>query len=528
MKVAILGQPGSLARETRRQLESRQHEIVTDAADCALYFPGSEGDLQEIVSSGRYSRLVLRSHAYAYGSNPKNPGMMEEGRMSLLPADAPERRWLALESAALNHVRTAAVRLTNVLDTGENDLLVQHLANRGGLVLAGRDPAVQFISLADAASALVAAAESSATGVFNAAGDGAIPLKKALRAADARRIPMVKLLAPLLKKGASLDQFQDNWTVSSERAKSELNWRPRQSTTAALQEFLDKRGGAGGPLLESYDDWGLDVDYIRAWRAWFWFLRNVYWRIDHEGLEQIPSTGRAMLVSNHRGFVPIDAVMHLSLIFTHRERIPRFLIIHSLLRLPFLCNFLTKLGGVVASEENVAKLFAAENLVGIFPEGIRGTFKPYKTTYQLNDFSKSSFAKLAIEHQAPVIPAAVVGHAEIFPIIGRIDSSLVTREFGWPYLPIAPLFPLAPIPIPVKWHVRVLPPVPFQGLQPADAEHPKIVREFSKHIQNLLQANINDIRTRRKHFFWGKVLDGSRPEPPSILGCRSQTAGGTR
>src|SRR5258705_6775470 len=119
-------------------------------------------------------------------------------------------------------------------------------------------------------------------------------------------------------------------------------------------------------------------------------------------MENIPETGRALSIANHRAFMPLDALMHLSLIFTHRRRVPRFLIIHSLLRTPFMCNFLTKLGGVVASQENAARLFEQESLVGIFPEGIRGTFTPYKRTNKLRDFSRSEFARLAVLHQAPV------------------------------------------------------------------------------------------------------------------------------
>jgi hypothetical protein len=140
--------------------------------------------------------------------------------------------------------------------------------------------------------------------------------------------------------------MQYNWTVSSERAARELGFVPEQSTLEALAEFLrNKNGGRPERLAKQYDDYGLDVDYIRAWGWWFAFLRKVYWRIEHEGMENIPDGG-AMFIANHRGFMPLDAVMHLSLILTHRNRIVRFLIIPSLLRFPYLCNFLTKLGGV--------------------------------------------------------------------------------------------------------------------------------------------------------------------------------------
>ena len=114
------------------------------------------------------------------------------------------------------------------------------------------------------------------------------------------------------------------------------------------------------------------------------------------------------------------------------------------------------------------------------------------------------------------IPSAVVGHAEIFPIIGRIDSSWVVKELGWPYLPIAPMFPLAPIPIPSKWHVRVLDPVSPQGLRPVDADNARLVRDFARHIQNIVQRNIDDMLPKRKSIFWGKVLNGVAPPTPEF------------
>jgi 1-acyl-sn-glycerol-3-phosphate acyltransferase len=458
MNIAILGDDGPLARAARVALERRGHGVGVDAGECAIFFPGQPDLLQQAIARGNYGRLVLRSHAYVYGSNTKNPGMIGEERIPLRPSNSPEGRWLEFESMAATHPNCAIVRLTNVLAPEENDLLVRKLAGRAATALAGHDPNVQFLSLEDAASLLAAACENAATGPFNGTGEGAVPLKKAFAATGTKRLPIPRPLA-----GRSMGQLQYNWTVSSERAQRELGWRPSRSSAEALSDFLAAKPASHiERLREPFDDWGLDPGYIRAWGAWFWFLSNVYWRIDHEGLEHIPATGRALFVSNHRGFMPLDAVMHLSLILKHRGRIPRFLIIHMLLRPPFLCNFLTKLGGVIASQENAARLFAAENLVGIFPEGIRGAFSPYKQAYRLRDFSKTGFARMAIENQAPVIPAAVVGHAEIFPILGRIDWGYIKREWGWPYLPIAPMFPLAPVPLPSKWHVRVLEPVPLQ------------------------------------------------------------------
>ena len=509
MKVAVCGFSGPVAQEVRAELTRRGHTVIDSGVDpraeAAIWFPGDPAELEKIAARNDLRRLVVRSHAYAYGSNPKNPGDMDESRISLLPPNDPHQRWLKVEEIAARNPHWAAIRFSNILAPAEGDLLVQKLAKSSASRVAGRDPNVQFISVHDAAMALVAAVESNAVGIFNATGKGAIPLKKAMRAAGTRQIA-----AP---PSSSLTSLLYNWTVSGDRAERELGFVPSQSTVEAFREFLTAKPGARPEkLLPRYDDWGLDVGYIRAWGAWLGFLRNVYWRIESEGMENIPKTGKALYVSNHRGFMPLDAVMHLSLMFTQTGRVPRFLIIHSLLRTPFLCNFLTKLGGVIASQENATRLFEQGEIVGIFPEGIRGTFSPYKTTYKLRPFTKSGFAKMAVENQSPVIPSAVIGHAEIFPIIGRIDSSWVVKELGWPYLPIAPMFPLAPIPVPSKWHVRVLEPVQLQGLRREDAENDRLMRSFSDHIQSIIQKNIDDMLPRRKSIFWGKkVLNGQPP-----------------
>ncbi len=509
MKVQIKGFSGPLALATSAELQRRGHTVVDSAAECAIFFPGrqsTEAELTALASTPGLQRLVVRSHAYAYGANPKNPGFMTESRLSLLPPEAEANKWLRMEALAAAHPNAASVRLSSVASVDEGDLFTAQLAAGTAVRIAGRNPNMQLLTLDDAAAALVAAAESNAVGIFNAGGPGVIPLQKALRAAGTTQIGVPDKL--------SLGELQYNWTVSNERAQRELGWTPKHSTLDALTQFLSsKKGAKPGLIKEKYDDWGLDVDYIKAWGTWFEFLRKVYWRIECEGMEHVPE-GRALFVSNHRGFMPLDAVMHLWLQFRNTGRIPRFLITHTLLRTPFMMNFLTKLGGVVASQENAKRLFDQEALVGLFPEGIRGTFTPYKQTHRLRDFTKSGFAEMAVLNQAPIWPSAVVGHAEIFPILGRIDSSFVVKELGWPYLPIAPLFPLAPIPLPSKWHVRMLPVVPLQGLKPADAENARLMKEFGRYVQSLVQKNIEDMVAKRKHIFWGKVLDGTSVHPP--------------
>lgn len=514
MRVAVVGVPGSTGRRLRELLVTGGHEVVATAPEAAVYFPAVRGhrpleDLETLVADPGCRRLVLRSHAVAYGNSAKNPGLMHEDNPSRVGTLDAANHWLEAEVLAKRHPSVSILRFCPILDNEAAEPLVESFQDRWGLTLAGRDPNVQFITADDAAHALIRAIESDTRGMLNVAPADALPLEKAFRCAGATRVPVPEVLVPT---ESELNQLKFNWTISGRSAKSALGFEPSASSVDALRNYLrTELRREPGDIADSHDPWGLDQDYIEAWRPWFNFLSDVYWRIDSEGFENIPRTGGALLVASHRGFMPLDGVMHIFRVLHETGRVLRVLIIPSLLSMPFLSNFLTKIGGVVASQENARWLLSEGNLVCVFPEGIRGAFTPYRRAYRLRNFARSRFAQIAIENQAPIVPVAVVGHAEIFPIIGRIDWSYVTRAHGWPYFPIAPMFPLAPVPIPSKWHVRVLKPVPVDEFRPEDSQNKLLLAEFSAYVQNIVQQNVDDMIFKRKSWFWGRILDGTAP-----------------
>ena len=63
-------------------------------------------------------------------------------------------------------------------------------------------------------------------------------------------------------------------------------------------------------------------------------------------------------------------------------RVPRFLIHPCLVKNPFLANYMTKLGGIVACQENADWVLEREGLLVMFPEGIHGAFTPYRQSLQ--------------------------------------------------------------------------------------------------------------------------------------------------
>lgn len=559
ISVAIFGHLGALARATGLLLQQQGHrvgliestapreELDRFGPSRLLCFPftalipagkaaQTAADLSAIerllawVQDSAVQRIVLRSHAFAYGSSMKNPGLLREDRVSLLPKESRYRRWLLAEelfSKAAGQrpgLAIAILRLTTVLEPGEGDFITALLSGGASAPFAGYDPAVQLLTLNDAARALCLAVLSNDTGVFNIASVGAIPFRRALRVSVPLRLPlggaMQKIGRSLLWRmglskfpAESIEQVRYNWTVSPERADRRLGFVAQSDSVQALKQYL-RESGQGRPdlLKDTYDEFGLDPEYLESHKAWFDFLRKIYWRVESEGIENVPAEGPALLVASHRGFMPFDGVMHRSLILEAHRRHIRFLVISSLFKFPFLTPFLIKQGGVVASQENAKKLFDRRELVGIFPEGIGGAFRMYRGAYKLGEMGKDAFARMAIAHGVPIIPAATVGHVEIFPILGRVKSSWVTRTTGWPFLPITPTFPLLPAPLPTKWHIRYADPILPVGLRPEDADNRKLVKEFSLHVQEILQGHIDEMLRRRKHLFFGNIFDRS-PRP---------------
>jgi 1-acyl-sn-glycerol-3-phosphate acyltransferase len=178
------------------------------------------------------------------------------------------------------------------------------------------------------------------------------------------------------------------------------------------------------------------------------------------------------------------------------------------MKFPFLFDFMIKLGGIPACRENADWVLQRDEIVGIFPEGIQGAFTPYRSAYRLGKFGRDEFVKTALRNRAPIVPFATVGSAEIFPILAKIRWPWWERLTDWPYFPITPTFPLAPVPLPSKWHMRFLPAVPLEPVYtPADADNPRAVRAISGDIRARIQSALDEMVARRRWIFFGSIFE---------------------
>jgi 1-acyl-sn-glycerol-3-phosphate acyltransferase len=168
---------------------------------------------------------------------------------------------------------------------------------------------------------------------------------------------------------------------------------------------------------------------------------------------------------------------------------------------------MTKLGGLLACQENADWVLSRNEILGMFPEGINGAFTMYKDAYRLGKFGRDEYVRMALRNRAPIVPFVTVGSAEIYPILGRLDWKWVKRTTEWLFLPLGPNFPFPGLPLPSKWHTRFLPPIHVEERYgPEAAEDPGIVREISREVRSRMEEAIAGMLSKRRSIFYGTVF----------------------
>jgi 1-acyl-sn-glycerol-3-phosphate acyltransferase len=254
------------------------------------------------------------------------------------------------------------------------------------------------------------------------------------------------------------------------------------------------------------DEWGFDEQFAEAVYPWFEFLYDVWWRVEAEGVRHVPSHGRALLVANHAGSLfPFDASMILGAIMKQHPlpRWARFLVLDWAFLLPFISTFMRRVGGVPASPHNATRLLEQDELVMAFPEGVKGTGKPFSERYRLQRFGRGGFVEVALRARAPIVPVAVVGSEEIYPKLA--DAKPLARAIGAPFVPITPTFPwlgpLGLIPLPSKWRIEFCEPLDLSQYGPDAAEDRRLLFDVSERVRETIQERLYENLVKRGSAF---------------------------
>ncbi|MBI2837507.1 MAG: acyltransferase family protein [Acidobacteria bacterium] len=253
------------------------------------------------------------------------------------------------------------------------------------------------------------------------------------------------------------------------------------------------------------DEFGFDRKYTESLMPVFEFLYEKWWRVELGGVEHIPSSGRALIVANHSGVLPWDgAMMRVGLEREHpARRTVRLLALDMFALLPFLAPMLARTGMVRACQENGERLLNQDELVGVFPEGVKGVGKYFKDRYKLARFGRGGFIRLALKTGSPIIPCAVTGSEEIHPVIAKADW--IGKPLGLPYFPITPTFPLlgllGVVPLPTKWFIDFGEPITFGDHALDQLDNPLQVNRMAQEVRAVIQNMLN-ARLQRRRSVW--------------------------
>ena len=300
----------------------------------------------------------------------------------------------------------------------------------------------------------------------------------------------------------------------AESSRTPLSMRPEESPPPAGPPLPAVRHDELGEHLPGLEpdrrltDWGrserieglLDrylVDFF--YKHWF--------RAEIEGVENVPADGGALLVSNHSGALPPDALMIAKAIKEEHPH-PRPLNItveHFFKGYPGFSMLMPKIGCVAAHPANVHRLLADERqLVLVFPEGRKGTEKLYKDRYRLRRFGRGGFVEAAMRAQAPIVPVAVIGAEEAAPVFAQM--TLLKKLTGLLYFPLTPTFPHLGVLgmlgyLPAKFKLRFLPPIRFEG---AGLDEDKgLVQTIAHDVRARIQEELLDMVGKRRSVWFG-------------------------
>lgn len=277
------------------------------------------------------------------------------------------------------------------------------------------------------------------------------------------------------------------------RAKDDLRTRLLGDDFEERVRSLEKRYVTLGG-----DPFGFDPHTARQAAMVVAVFHRLYFRTEVFGIEHVPP-GRALLIANHSGQIPIDGlILALTMFFdANPPRLMRAMVEKWMQTLPFVAPLIARLGQVVGVPDNCHRLLERDEVILAFPEGVKGIVKPYTRRYQLEEFGQG-FMRLALATRSPVVPVAVIGAEEQYISVGNLEWA--ARAIGLPALPVVPqlIVPGGLLPLPTKYRIYFGEPLKFEG-DPADerlvSEHVWLVRQT---VQRLL---VHGLERRRSVFF---------------------------
>ncbi|MFI6601847.1 NAD-dependent epimerase/dehydratase family protein [Nonomuraea sp. NPDC050536] len=210
--------------------------------------------------SATVRRVVVRSTTAVYGSSPTDPAVFTE---DLEAHESPSHGYAKDAVEVEGYVRGFArrrpdvavtlLRFANFMGPGVDSPLTRYFSQPLLPTVFGFDPRLQFVHEDDAVEVLRRMALEDHPGTYNVAGAGVLLLSQCARRAGRVSLPLPSpafgLIGGAVRRIGLVDFSPEQLrlmsfgrVVDTGRLEAELGWKPKFTTTAAYDDFLDSRG----------------------------------------------------------------------------------------------------------------------------------------------------------------------------------------------------------------------------------------------------------------------------------------------
>jgi 1-acyl-sn-glycerol-3-phosphate acyltransferase len=241
-----------------------------------------------------------------------------------------------------------------------------------------------------------------------------------------------------------------------------------------------------------------------------WLYQN-YFRVQTDGWEHIPKTGKVLLIGSHNGGLAApDTVMMTYDWFRQfgTDRLAYAVMEPKVWQaLPGLARLAAQIGAIQPHPDIVRAALRRNAAVLIYPGGAKDVFRPYSLRNKIYFHGHKGFIKLALQEEFPIIPfishgahSTLIVLADIYPQLQQL------HKWGMPWLGgfdpgVFPIYlglpwgigvgPLPNIPLPIPMHTRVCSPIIFERYGQEASRDREYVEQCYQRVTEKMQQELD-------------------------------------
>jgi 1-acyl-sn-glycerol-3-phosphate acyltransferase len=223
------------------------------------------------------------------------------------------------------------------------------------------------------------------------------------------------------------------------------------------------------------------------------------------GLENLPDDGRFLLVGNHTAFIGGEVLLIPHYVRRALGRRVRPLADRRFGAKPgFGFDVVTAYGGVVGAPETARELMRHNETILVFPGGGREIVKFKGEEYRLSWRGRAGFARMAVEHDYPIVPVGLVGGDDVYKslvtrdsAVGRLSQTISSRLTGESDMAMPPMRGVGPTLIPRPQRMYLGFGEPIETTRPDHVSAEDWVASVRKDTQESLEAVLAGLLTIR-------------------------------